>query len=111
MRRTSPASARANPLSDSNSKIGRSSRGKWGADPAVCGVVVISSVTVFGLAPGVTVADGEKEADAPAGNGVDGDKLNVTGLGNVPFDGDRVKTKFAVCPAVTGGDELGGVTE
>jgi hypothetical protein len=55
----------------------------------------------------VIVADGAKEAVAPVGSP---DTVNVTGLENVPFEDESVKTKFAVCPAVTGGVELGGVT-
>ena len=54
------------------------------------------------------VADGAKEAVAPAGSG---DALNVTGLENVPFKDETVKAKFAVRPAVTEVGELGAVTE
>ena len=54
------------------------------------------------------VADGAKEAVAPAGSG---DALNITGLKNVPFRDEMVKAKFAVPPAVTEVGELGAFTE
>jgi hypothetical protein len=77
-------------------------------DAAVYGVVATESVTVWGVAPGVIVADGAKEAAAPAGSG---DTLNTTGSENAPFEGDSVKGKFAVWPGVTGVGEVAGVTE
>jgi len=77
----------------------------------VCGIVVIESVTVCGVAPGVIVADGAKEVVVPAGSGGTGDTLNITGSENAPFEGETVSAKFAVCPAVTEVAELGGVTE
>jgi hypothetical protein len=86
----------------------RPNHGEWSAVDSVCAVVEIESVTIFGVAPGVIVADGVKEAVAPAGNA---DRLNVTGSENVPFNGETVSAKFAICPAEMGGDELGGVTE
>jgi hypothetical protein len=73
---------------------------------AVCGVVEIESVTICGFAQGVTCVDGVKVAFAPAGSGVEGDMLNVTGSENVPLVGERVNANFAVSPAVTGGGEL-----
>ena len=74
----------------------------------MCGVVLIESITVCGVMPGVTGADGEKEAVAPVGRV---DTLNVTGLENVPCEDETVRANIAVCPAVTGGVELGGATE
>ena len=68
---------------------------------------MIERVTEAGLLPGVIVADGVNEAVAPEGSA---DALKLTGLENVPFEGDTVKPKFAVCPAVTVGDELGALT-
>ena len=70
----------------------------------------MESVTICGVVPGVIVADGAKEAVAPAGNGVSGDMLNVTRLENAPSVDATVNTKFAVWPAETGGSELGGIT-
>jgi hypothetical protein len=94
----------------SNCKTGESSHGKLIADETVCGVVAIESVTGCGVAPGVIVADGAKEAVVPAGKGGDWDTPNVTGLENVPSMDETVKAKVAVCPAAIGGVELGGVT-
>jgi hypothetical protein len=84
-------------------------RGQEAADAAVYGVVVMESVTVCGVAPGVIVADGAKEAAAPGGSGVT--TLNNTGSENAPFDGDSVKEKFAVLPGKIGLGEPDGVTE
>jgi hypothetical protein len=95
------------PTRQSNGKTGGDPCGKLIVDAAVCAVVVMESATGCGVAPGVIVADGEKEAVAPAGSP---DTLNVTGLENVPFEEETVNAKFAVCPASTGGAELGGVT-
>jgi hypothetical protein len=69
--------------------------------------VAIERVTEVGLLPGVIVADGENKAVVPGGSA---ETLNVTGLENVPFEGDTVRPKLAVWPAVTGGDELGALT-
>lgn len=107
-RSKSPARPITVPNRQSNGKTGQDPRGEKVVDAVVCGVVVIESVTVCGVPPGVIVADDANEAVAPAGRG---DTLNVTGLENVPFEGDTVKANIAVCPAVTGGVELGGVTE
>ena len=78
-------------------------------DATVYGVVVMERVTVWDVAPGVIVADGENEAAAPVGSGVTA--LKTTGSENAPFEGDNVKGKVAVPPDVTGGVELGGITE
>jgi len=74
----------------------------------MCGIVVIESVTICGVAPGVIVADGAKEGFASVGMP---DALNITELENVPFEDETVKAKFAVCPAVIEVVELGAVTE
>jgi len=63
---------------------------------------------ICGVAPGVMVADGAKEAVAPAGNA---EILNVTGSEKLPFAGEMVNVNFAVCPAVIGGLEMGELTE
>ena len=89
-------------------KVGIVPRGETGRLAAECAVVEIESVTVCGVAPGVIVAEGENVADVPAGKG--GAAVNVTGLANVPYEGDTINAKLAVCPAVTGGKELGGLT-
>jgi hypothetical protein len=78
---------------------------------AVCGVVEIESVTICGVAPGVTGNDGVKVAFVPAGSGVEGDILNVTGSENVPLVGERVNANFAVSPAVIVGGEVAAATE
>jgi hypothetical protein len=85
--------------------------GKLTPEEAVCGFVVMESVTVCEPVPSVTGVDGVKVAFAPAGSGVEGDMLNVTGSENMPLEGERVKANFAVSPAVMAGDELGGATE
>lgn len=73
----------------------------------MCAVVAMESVTICEAEPGVIVADGSKEAVVPAGRV---DTLKVTGLENVPLVGETVRGKLALCPAVTEGVELGGVT-
>lgn len=76
----------------------------------MCGIVVIERVTVCGAGPGVIGADGAKEGVVPGGMEVDEDTPNVTGLVNVPSIDETTRAKIAVCPAVIGGAELGGVT-
>ena len=98
------------PVTPSNCKDGEDPLGKIILDAAVCGFVAIESVTVCGAAPGVIVADGAKEIVVPAGMGVDWDTPNVIGLVNVPSIDETTKANVAVCPAVIGGLELGGVT-
>jgi hypothetical protein len=71
-------------------------------------VVEIESVTDCVVAPGVTVADGEKEALAPEGSP---DTLNVTGLVNAPFEGATVMMNVAGWPAGTELGPAGAVTE
>jgi hypothetical protein len=48
----------------------------------------------------VTVAKGEKAAEAP-GAGGNGATVKVMGFAKDPFDGATVKLKTAVCPAST----------
>jgi hypothetical protein len=81
--------------------------GKTGRLAAERAVVEIARVTLCEVTPGVIVAEGVKEAFAPMGSG---ERLNVTGLVNVPLEDDTVNEKLAVCPAVTGADELVVVT-
>jgi len=78
-----------------------------GADAAVCGVVVIVSVTGCEVAPGVMVADGAKEAVAYAGSPV---AVKVMGLANVPFEGPTIRLNLAGSPAFTVAEEVGAVT-
>lgn len=96
------------PARKRNGKPGWNPPVTWSADVSVCGMVATESITVWGTAPGVTVADGEKEAVAPAGSV---DTPNVTGSEKVPCEDETVRANIAVCPAVTGGVELGGETE
>ena len=77
-----------------------------GAELAVCGIVVIVSVTGCEVAPGVIVADGEKEAVAFKGSPV---TVNETVFKYVPLDGATVKLKTAGCPAFTVAEEVGAV--
>jgi hypothetical protein len=71
-------------------------------------VVAIESISVFGVAPGMIVADGANDAVAPTGNA---DTLNVTGFGYVPFEEESVNAKLAVCPAVIAWGETGPASE
>lgn len=52
-------------------------------------MVAIVSVTVWGVLPGVTVADGVNKEAVPGGNCVV--TANTTGFPNVPFVGAIVK--------------------
>ncbi len=65
-------------------------------------------MTGWGDAPGTTVGDGVNEAAAPGGSLEV--MLIVTGLENVPFEGDTINPKSAVSPAVTDVGELGALT-
>lgn len=69
-------------------------------------VVEIDSVTLVGLAPGVTDTD-EKDADAPAGNP---EAVNVTGLAYAPLEEATVSVYCADCPGETDAVELTAVT-
>ena len=89
-------------------RIGGSNGFEGGDDETVCAVVVIDRATVCGVAPGVIVAEGENEADAPGGNGA---TLNVIGFANDPFEGATVKSNTAVCPAFTVTNGAGAATE
>jgi hypothetical protein len=86
-RRQNPARTNAIPARNNTDKARWEPCGKLTVEAAMCGAVVMASVTVCFVAPGVIVADGAKEAVAPAGSG---DTLNVTGSENVPFEGNRV---------------------
>jgi hypothetical protein len=82
-----------------------------GVEAAEWGVVEMERVTICADAPGVTGFAGANAAFVPAGSGVAWDMLNVTGSGNVPFEGERVNANVAVPPALTGGNEVGAVNE
>lgn len=94
----------------SNRNTGEDPLGRFILDAAVCGIVVIESVTVCGAGPGVIIVDGAKEIVVPAGKEVDWETPNVTELENVPSMDETTRAKVAVCPAVIGGVVLGGVT-
>ena len=80
------------------------------AELTVRGVVAIESDSVFAAVPGVTVAAGAKEAAAPVGSW-DADTLSVTVFENAPPEGDTIRVKSAICPALMGGLEIETVTE
>ena len=80
---------------------------KWSEEAVVRAVVLIVSVTTCEVVPGVTVADGENEAAAPAGSP---ETEKVMGLEKVPFEGTTVRLKTAGWPAVTVAEEVGVVT-
>lgn len=87
---TNPVRAISIPATSGNGRIGSEPWGGFVVEAAEWGVVVMERVTICEDAPGVTGFVGAKVAFAPAGSGVAGEMLSVTGSENMPFEGERV---------------------